>query len=56
MKKLFLMSILALGAGQLLAQDRITIPFRSTTQPRKLVVDSMLGSVTVAKALSGDAP
>ena len=47
MKKLFLMSILAVGAGQLLAQDRITIPFRSTTQPRKLVVDSMLGSVTV---------
>lgn len=36
-----------MGAGQLRAQDRITIPFRNTTQPRKLVVDSMLGSVTV---------
>ena len=47
MKKLFLISILAMGAGQLRAQDRMTIPFRSTTQPRKLVVDSMLGSVTV---------
>jgi hypothetical protein len=46
-KKLFLMSILAMAAGQLLAQERMSIPFRSATQPRKLVVDSMLGSVTV---------
>lgn len=47
MKKLFLLTILMLAATNLRAQDRLSIPFSSTTQPRKLVVDSMLGSVTV---------
>lgn len=47
MKKLFWLSILALAATNLRAQDRLSIPFSSATQPRKLVVDSMLGSVTV---------
>lgn len=46
-KKLFWLSILALAATDLRAQDRFTIPFSSATQPRKLVVDSMLGNITV---------
>jgi hypothetical protein len=52
MKKLVWMTavvttLTALAASQLRAQDRLTVPFPSSTQPRKLVVDSMGGSVTV---------
>ena len=48
MKKLVWMTMFtALAASQLRAQDRMTVPFPSATQPRKLIVDSFLGSITV---------
>ncbi len=48
MKKFVWMTIFtALTVSQLRAQDRTTLPFPSNSQPRKLVVDSLMGSVTV---------
>ncbi len=48
MKKLFLTTLLAtLAAGNLRAQDQSKFSFPNPGQPRKLVVDSMMGSVTV---------
>jgi DUF4097 and DUF4098 domain-containing protein YvlB len=47
MKKLIATSILAVLASCLHAQDRTTIAFPIPGQPRKLVVDSLMGSITV---------
>jgi hypothetical protein len=48
MKKILLTTFLAaLAAGNLRAQDQTKIAFPNSGQPRKLVVDSLMGSVTV---------
>src|ERR1700694_2852242 len=50
MKKLLVLSFTAvLMAPAALPQDaqKATVPFRDASRPRKLVVDTMLGSVTV---------
>ncbi|MEO5926772.1 MAG: DUF4097 family beta strand repeat-containing protein [Bryobacteraceae bacterium] len=48
MKKLIATTFLAaMAAGSLRAQDQTKVAFPNPGQPRKLVVDSMMGSVTV---------
>src|SRR5579862_662190 len=39
--------IVAVSAPLALSQDRLTVPFRNPSQPRKLIVDTMMGTVTV---------
>jgi hypothetical protein len=40
-------SILILAAAAASAQERVTVPFRDSSMPRKLIIDAMLGDVTV---------
>jgi DUF4097 and DUF4098 domain-containing protein YvlB len=48
MKRLLVLSCAAvLMAPMALPQEKVTVPFRNPSQPKKLVVDTMLGSVTV---------
>ena len=48
MKKLLFLSLTVISMAPLaLPQDRATVPFSDPSRPKKLVVDTMFGSVTV---------